>query len=101
MRAVYYSGSSPVAALGLGATGAAGTVNNVTSSYVVNNFVAARNAGSVVTDTLGAVPVSLTQLNIGADPSGAAVNVMNSCIQKIFYYPLALTNAEVQAFSKG
>lgn len=101
MRAVYYSGSSAVATLGLGVLGTAGTVNSVASSYAVNNFVAARNAGTVVTDTAGAVPVSLTQLNIGADPSGAAVNVMNTRIQKIYYYPLALTNAEVQAFSKG
>jgi hypothetical protein len=101
MRAVYYSGSSAVATLGLGARGTVGTVNSVASAYSVNNFTAARNAGTVVTDTAGAVPASLTQLNIGADPSGAAVNVMNTRIQKIFYYPLALTNAEVQAFSKG
>jgi hypothetical protein len=100
MRAVYYSGSSAVATLGLGAVGIAGTVNSAASSYAVNNFVAARNAGSVVTDTAGAVPLSLTQMNIGADPSGTAANVMNTRIQKIFYYPLALTNAEVQAFSK-
>jgi hypothetical protein len=101
MRVVYYSGSSAVATLGLGAIGTVGTVNSAASSYVVNNFVAARNAGAVVTDTAGAVPVSLTQMNIGADPSGAAVNVMNARIQKIFYYPLSLTSAEVQAFSKS
>jgi hypothetical protein len=100
MRAVYYSGSSAVATLSLGATGTAGTVNNVSSAYSVNNFLASRNAGTVVTDTSGAVPVSLTQLNIGADPSGAAVNVMNSCVRKISFYPLSLTSAEVQAFSK-
>jgi hypothetical protein len=101
MRAVYYSGSSAVATLGLGAIGTVGTVNSLASSYAVNNFAAARNAGTVVTDTSGAVPLSLTQMNIGADPSGTAVNVMNTRIQKIFYYPLALTSAEVQAFSKG
>lgn len=100
MRAVYYSGSSAVATLSLGARGTVGTVNKVASAYSVNDFAAARNAGSVVTDTAGAVPVSLTQLNIGADPSGAAVNVMNTHIRQIAYYPRRLSNAELQGITR-
>lgn len=96
MRAVYYSGSAAVALLSLGAVGTAGTVNKVASAYAVNDFAASRNAGAVVTDTAGAVPVSLTQLNIGADPSGAAANVMNTHIRRITYYPRRLGNAELQ-----
>jgi hypothetical protein len=99
MRAVYYSGSSAVATLSLGAVGVAGTVNKVASAYQVNDFAASRNAGSVVTDTAGAVPVSLTQLNIGADPSGVAANVMNTHIRQIVYYPRRLSNAELQAIT--
>jgi hypothetical protein len=99
MRAVYYSGSSAVAILSLGAVGTVGTVNKVASAYQVNDFAASRNAGTVVTDTAGAVPVSLTQLNIGADPSGAAVNVMNTHIRQIVYYPRRLSNAELQGIT--
>lgn len=100
MRVVYYSGSSAVATLSLGAVGAAGTVNKVASAYQVNDFAASRNAKTVVTDTAGAVPVSLTQLNIGADPSGASTNVMNTHIRQITYYPRRLSNAELQGITR-
>lgn len=99
MRVVYYSGSSPQATLSLGAYGAAGTVNTVSTAYSVNNFSASRNGGIVVTDTSGAVPVSVSQLNIGADPSGAAVNVTNSHIVSITYYAKRLLDSQLQALS--
>jgi len=99
MRAVYYSGSVAQATLSLGAYGAAGTVNKVASAYAVNDFAASRNGGTVVTDASGALPVSLTQFNIGADPSGAAVNVSNSHIRSIAYYNRRLPNAQLQALS--
>lgn len=99
MRVVYYSGSSPQATLSLGAYGAAGTVNTVATAYSVNNFAASRNGGIVATDTSGAVPVSVSQLNIGADPSGAAVNVSNSHIVSITYYAKRLLNSQLQALS--
>jgi hypothetical protein len=99
MRVVYYSGSSPQATLSLGAYGAAGTVNTVATAYSVNNFAASRNGGIVETDTSGAVPVSVSQLNIGADPSGAAVNVTNSHIVSITFYKTRLLNSQLQALS--
>lgn len=99
MRVVYYSGSSAQATLSLGAYGTAGTVNNVATAYSVNNFSASRNGGIVATDTSGAVPVSVSQLNIGADPSGAAVNVTNSHIVSITYYPTRLLDSQLQALS--
>jgi hypothetical protein len=99
MRAVYYSGSVAQAILSLGAYGAAGTVNKVASAYAVNDFAASRNGGTVVTDVSGALPVSLTQFNIGADPSGAAVNVSNSHIRTIAYYNRRLPNIQLQALS--
>ena len=99
MRAVYYSGSVAQAILSLGAYGAAGTVNTVASAYAVNDFAASRNGGAVVTDTSGALPVSLTQLNIGADPSGAAVNVTNTHIRSIKYYNKRIYNSQLEALS--
>lgn len=99
MRAVYYSGSVAQAILSLGAYGTAGTINTVASAYAVNDFAASRNGGAVVTDTSGALPVSLTQFNIGADPSGAAVNVTNTHIRSIVYYPTRLTDAQLQSLT--
>lgn len=99
MRAAYYSGSSAVALLSLGAVGTLGAVNTLATTYKVNDFAASRNGGAVVTDTLGAVPAGVTQLNIGADPSGAAVNVSNTHIRSITYYRSRLTNAQLQTLS--
>ena len=99
MRSVYYSGSAPVATLSLGAIGTVGTVNKVATSYALNNFRANRNGGSIVTDTAGALPVGLTQMNIGADPSGTAANVINGHIQRITYYPRSMANYELQSLT--
>lgn len=99
MRSVYYSGSAPVATLSLGAIGTVGAVNKVATSYALNNFTANRNGGSIVSDTAGALPVSLSQMNIGADPSGTAVNVINGHLQRITYYPRSMANYELQALT--
>lgn len=99
MRSAYYSGSSAVALLSLGAVGTIGAVNRVSTAYKVNDFAASRNGGAVVTDALGAVPVGADRLNIGADPSGAAVNVSNSRIRQIAYYNKRLPNSVLQRLS--
>jgi hypothetical protein len=99
MRSVYYSGSAPVAILSLGAIGTVGTVNKVATSYAVDNFRANRNGGTIVAGTAGALPVGLTQMNIGTDPSGTAVNVINGHIQRITYYPRSMANYELQALT--
>jgi hypothetical protein len=99
MRVPYYSGSAPSAILSLGAIGTIGAVNTIATAYRVNDFAASRNGATVVTDSAGAVPVGVVQLNIGADPSGAAVNVSNTHIRSITYYPQRLPGAQLQALS--
>lgn len=101
IRAVYYSGSSIVAALGLGAVGTVGTVNKVATAYAVNDFSASRNGATVVTDTLGALPVSLTQMNIGADERAQTPQSFytNKCIKSLSYYRKRLTNAKLQTLT--
>ena len=99
MRSVYYSGSVAQAILSLGSYGTAGTINTVASAYAVDNFGASRNGGTPVTDTSGSVPASVTQLNIGADPSGVAANVTNTHIVSITYYNKRLPNSQLQALS--
>jgi hypothetical protein len=100
MRVAYYSGSSAVALLSLGAVGTINAVNKIATAYKVNDFAACRNGGTVATDTAGAVPVSVTQLNIGADPSGAATNVTNTHIRSIRYYNTRLLNSQLQTLSQ-
>ena len=69
-------------------------------AYKVNDFAASTNAGTVVTDTAGAIPTTTT-LYIGALENGTtATNMLNGHVKNIRYYPMRLLNAELQAFSK-
>jgi len=99
MRAAYYSGSALISALGLGAIGTVGATNKIATAYALNDFAASRNGGTVATDTLGAVPVSLTQLNIGADDRLLAANYTSNHIKSISYYNTRLTNTLLQAIT--
>ena len=101
MRAVYYSGSSLVATLDLGSVGTVGTVNTIATAYSVNDFAASRNGGTVVTDTSGAVPASLSQMNIGADERSQTPTSFysNRCIKSLRYYKKRLANAKLQTLS--
>lgn len=101
MRAVYYSGSSIVATLSLGSVGTVGAVNKIASAYSVNDFSASRNGGTVVVDSSGAVPASLSQINIGTDErSQTPVSFYsNRCIGSLRYYKKRLPNAKLQAIT--
>lgn len=72
-------------------------VNRQTSSYKVNDFRMAVNGAAPQQDAAGAVPVGVTQLQIGSRPTGLQ---WTGYARKLFYYPQALLNAELQAFSK-
>lgn len=100
MRAAYYSGSALVTALGLGAIGTVGATNKIATAYAVNDFAASRNGGTVATFTSpGAVPVGLTQLNIGADDRLLAANYTSNHIKSISYYNTRLTDTLLQAIT--
>ena len=101
MRAVYYSGSAIVATLDLGSVGTVGTVNTIATAYSVNDFAASRNGGTVVTDTSGAVPASLSQINIGTDERSQTPTSFysNRCIKSLRYYKKRLANAKLQTLS--
>jgi len=101
MRAVYYSGSSLVATLDLGSVGTVGTVNTIATAYSVNDFAASRSGGTVVTDTSGAVPASLSQINIGTDERSQTPTSFysNRCIKSLRYYKKRLANAKLQTLS--
>ena len=98
MRSVYYSGSSIVATLNLGAVGTVGSVNKVATAYSVNDFAASRNGDSAVTDISGALPIGLSQMNIGTDERSQVPTSFfsNKCISFLRYYNKRLPNAKLQ-----
>jgi hypothetical protein len=66
-------------------------------AYKVNDFAATRNGATAGTDTSGLVPSSMTRAFIGDDFNGG--NCVNGTIRKFAYYPLRLTNAQLQAIT--
>ena len=92
IRSVTFSASTAVSVLGLGSIGTVGTGNKLTSAYKTNNFAAARNGGTVQTDTSGNVPVSVTQLDIGRNPNAAATTYINGTIKRLTYWPVRLAD---------
>jgi hypothetical protein len=78
---------------------AANTVATECFSYAVNNFALSVNGASAQTDVSGANPATMDVLHIG-DGVTATRNI-NGHVRKISYWPQRITNAEVQAFSKG
>lgn len=75
------------------------TKYTVAHTLKANNFAGAFNGGSTVTDLAGNMPSSIDTLVFGA--TGVSSVYLNGTIAKFNFYPQRLTNAEVQAFSKG
>jgi hypothetical protein len=100
IRSVTFSASSAVSVLGLGAIGTVGTGNKLTSAYKANDFAAARNGGTAQTDTSGAVPVSVTQLDIGRNPNAASAAYLSGTIKRLTYWPTRLANTTLQQITQ-
>lgn len=67
----------------------------VASAYQVNSFQMAANATLGTEDTSGTVPV-VDRLELG---SRASSSFLNGHIRKVSYYPLRVTNAQLQALT--
>jgi hypothetical protein len=77
-----------------------GSIMKGAYAYKANNWGQSTNAQAVIQDTTHGVP-TVSRMEIGGFVSGSyPTNFWNQCIQKLFYYPQRLTNAELQAFSK-
>jgi hypothetical protein len=63
----------------------------VVYAYKTNNFAASRNGAAVVTDNLGVSPTGVAQLSF---PSSGCNH-----IKKFAYYPLRLSNTQLQALT--
>ena len=79
-----------------GPQGAVGSTIKSAGAYTVNNFGLATNGVLGTTDTSGTTPV-VDRMQIGA--SEAAAVILNGTIRKIAYYPLRVTDAQLQALT--
>jgi hypothetical protein len=81
-------------------TFAANEITPFLGSYKLNNSATARNGGSVSTDLSCTIPTGIDTVVIGS-VSSAGASIMSGHIYKLAYWSQRITNAEVQAFSKG
>jgi len=63
--------------------------------YQVNNFGFTSNGNTVLTDTVGVLPIA-TQLQLGFGPGAS---VINGTIKRFIYYPVALTPTQLQGLT--
>jgi hypothetical protein len=75
----------------------ANTVNKIASSYAPNSFAVSLNAATVVASSTGSIP-TVDRATIGGLASNTA-NQLNGTIQKISYYPVALSSSNLVALT--
>lgn len=81
--------------LSLGSTSASG---KLIYSIKTNNFTACANGGTVNSQTSGLLGQA-TELNIGFTNRAGTETQLNGCIKKLAYYPLRLSNTNLQALT--
>ena len=80
-----------------GATVISANVNfKYASVYKVNDFASVVNSGTASTDASGVIPYRLSQLVIG---DGSSVGNRSRYYKKLAYYPIRVTNAQLQALT--
>jgi hypothetical protein len=68
----------------------------VAGAYQFNNFAQSTNSATPLTDTSGIVPKNMDRMLIGKFLSSSE---FSTHIKKFAYYPLRLTNAQLQAIT--
>jgi hypothetical protein len=76
----------------------AGSAAKFIGTYKANDFQQASNNTLGTADTAGTVPV-VSQITIGSDYAQSINTALNGTIKKLAYYPLRLTNANLQALT--
>jgi hypothetical protein len=77
-------------------SGAWTATGKMTGAYATNDFASSLNGSAAATDATGTVP-TVTTLTLGRRTDNA--NVLNGHLRKIAYYPLRLTNTNLQALT--
>lgn len=93
---VVRSGATTVATLTSTVAGST-TSRKVATAYALDNYAISVAGETPVTDTSGALPVALTQMNIGSLEDGS--EYLNGWISSLSYYPVRLTNTQIQTLS--
>jgi len=75
---------------------ASGVMGKVAGAYNVDNFSVSANGATAVSDNAGLVP-AVSQMNIGSEYNGSLP--LNGTIKKIAYYPMRVTNSNLQALT--
>jgi hypothetical protein len=76
--------------------GTQNSFNKLAGAYEINNFACSFNGEAAVEDTSGVLPV-VDRAYIGAGATGATL--INGTIKKIAYYPIRVTNAQLQGLT--
>jgi hypothetical protein len=91
-----FDGGAGQFSFALNASPTANTVYKSATAFRENDFAAAQNGGSVLTDVSGTVP-SVTTINIGNHQATAAP--LFGYLRRLVYYPSRLSDAQLQALS--
>jgi hypothetical protein len=89
-------GGTAVGSAATANTATANTASKTAGAYRVNDFAVSLNAGTVATDTSGAIPI-VDRMFIGQRTAGSVS--LNGTISKIAYYGRRLSNAELQGLT--
>jgi hypothetical protein len=76
-----------------------GVVNKLALAVKASDFAASINGGAVATVASGTVPSGINRLDIGSDIVGQGSSQINGHIRSIRYYPVRLSNAQLQALT--
>jgi hypothetical protein len=97
MRFDVNASASTQASLTLVTNSASNTFYKSAGAYRINDFAGVANAGAIQSDSLGLIPV-VSRLNVGVNAS-ASGGYLNGTIKKLAYYPIRLTNEQLQALT--
>jgi hypothetical protein len=98
LKGIVFDNNSAVADLAT-ASDVTTSPSKVAMVYKVNDFAASINGATALTDTSGNLPIAVTSrtFTIGGLVGGGLSP--NSAIKKLAYYPLRVTNAQLQALT--
>lgn len=74
-----------------------GSYRKMAGAYTANSVQQSVNGSLGTEDTSATIPTNLVQINIGSRAAGTSA--VNGTISKIAYYPLRVTNAQLQALT--
>lgn len=101
LRQLVSSSGTTQASSTLNVTSVTGFVNTIALTYKLNEFFSSANGGAVSIDTLGNLPIGISNIVFGSFEDGTGSFALNGYIKKVNYYKQSVTTSETQAFSKG